>query len=208
MVWDLKQQGIYPEVFWDDEHEGPWWTARRFWVQLEEEYGVLLQDDIELGAAFKKNVEGVVEKGKIETMASCMWISSNIQKAYNEGKRYLVNLVEIWGQCNIARKDFIEDVVEWSDRVFVPEFDSDDMRYRGYMWEYGLTCIHTVPSLVQHKTIPSLRGNIVGKSRQSRVVADREYDWERTREKEKRMSVKKSTGHRPYYRDNWEGENN
>lgn len=176
----LRKQGIEPVTFWDVEHKGPWETAKRFWEQLEVEYGVLLQDDVYFDNTFRENLEGILRDGEVDTVVSGHWGNAAIKEYFDKGYRWIYPTNVVWGQCCIARRSFIRKVLEWECEAVDPSSIHDDARIGMYLADHGLFSKIAVPSIVGHYEQRSLAGNPVrpfGRSKSSPVVAEKVYDW-------------------------------
>ena len=185
LMYDLKNQGIEPTVIWDDSRSGAWRTAQRFWELVQSEYGVLLQDDVEVSPVFRENIEGIIEQGSIETVLSGFWPNKKVGEAFEQGYRYIHPTNVVWGQCVCANMDFINKFLEWEVRNVNPKSGCDDARITMYCVDHSLDTYIAVPSLVQHKELKSESGNPIAPFGRRRVlpkeyVATEVYNWERT----------------------------
>lgn len=185
MLWMLKQQGIEPTVIWDEQRQGPWKTAKRFWEQLEADYGVLLQDDVFFNESFRGNVEGIVSDGEVDTVAVGHWGNPKIKTYHEQGHRWIYPTTKVWGQCIIGERGFIKRFLEWGKDAVNPKSIHDDARIAMYCADHGERAQICVPSIVGHYEGPSMAGNPsrpFGRAKSAPVVAEEVYDWKRAPE--------------------------
>ena len=74
-------------------------------------------------------------------------------RATSAGARWIRSDTVMWGVCLVMPTALIPDMVAWADRkAGIP----DDMRVGGYAKKHGLEVWYPWPSLVDHRTVPSL----------------------------------------------------
>lgn len=158
------------EVYWDP-HGPPsgkadrvWSVAREVWLRHDPDadWHALIQDDavpsLDLLASLEKALEHVPVPAIVSpylgqgARVPVRW--ERIARAADaRGASWVRSDRVMWGVCLIAPVSLIPHMVEWCDRkAGMP----DDMRVAAYARRHGLDVWYPWPSLVDHKTIPSL----------------------------------------------------
>jgi hypothetical protein len=141
-----------------------WGTARRAWLSYRATatHHVLIQDDAIVCPDFLAGLEQALEHVPETAIVSpYLGQASNVParweraaaRATSGGARWIRSDTVMWGVCLVAPTAIIPEMVAWADRrAGIP----DDMRVGGYAKKLGLEVWYTWPSLVDHRTIPSL----------------------------------------------------
>lgn len=157
-------------VAWDDE--GPpsgnsdrvWRTARRAWEMFDPtaDFHALIQDDAIVCRDFLAGIERALNYVPANAVVSpylgqgrnvpTRW-AALAQRADERGARWIRTMKAMWGVCLIAPTSLIPEMLEDCDRkIGVP----DDMRVAGWFERRGSETWYPWPSLVDHRTVPSL----------------------------------------------------
>lgn len=170
-VRQLRTGLDYPvSVYWDQE--GPasgnadrvWRTAREAWLLFDPaaDYHVLIQDDAVpcagllagIGEALEYVTPGSVLSPYLGTgrMAPARW--DTLERMANaSGASFVKGERVMWGVCLAVPTCDIPGMIEWCDRRSgVP----DDMRVGAWAQRENREVWYTWPSLVNHRTVPSL----------------------------------------------------
>lgn len=157
-------------VYWD--REGPpsgngdriWRTARGAWEMHDPaaDYHVLIQDDAavcaDLLAGLERALDHVPENVLVSPylgkggMIPARW-TVLAAKADDRGASFVCASKLLWGVCIVAPVALLPEMLADCDRAHrVP----DDMRVSGWFERRGIDCWYTWPSLVDHRSVPSL----------------------------------------------------
>ena len=176
----LRRQGVTPRIYLDKSSSGSWLNAKKFWKELNAGFGVLVQDDVIIPDSFVENVRRIVESGAVDPIVSGFWPTKMVPECFEKGYRY-IRSTRVVAPCIIAESSFMKEMLDWEETAFKPNVKADDHRYMAFLYHKKKTSLITVPTLVDHKEIPSVDGSIArpwGRRRISQKIAWGVLDWE------------------------------
>lgn len=199
MLYRLRQQGLEPRVVWDKHHAGSLINARRFWSTVEQNAGVLLQDDTIIPDGFAENLTAIAEyveevryEGFVAGFIMNPWYSWDWLP---EGVRWIASNY-MTGQCTIARKPVADRFHEWVDEVIDPRRleptyrpgrmkqnqhgvrqVSDDEAMTLFMQWHGMRVYHAYPCIVDHDATEESLQSKTDHRRVAPAVAEKSMTW-------------------------------
>lgn len=163
-------------VVWD-EGRGEWDTGRRTILSYDPDatHHLVAQDDAIPCRDVETALERIVEEVDPDVVSLYAGrprpypgiVSTRIRIARELGHSYFRWRGPIWGVAVLLRTSLIEEMISWCDANPVPRaYDARLTRYLYHVLQ--VTCWYTVPSLVDHRDLPSL----LGQKRQDRRAWD------------------------------------
>lgn len=139
-----------------DEGFGIWENTKRAWLMYhpEAEYHCVVQDDMIIGKDFRKNAEKVLRKDRIYNfyIGKAKRIRPEIAEALKNNTPYLIKDRILHECCFAMRTDRIKDMITWCEA----NNPTSDRIITQYVLARKLTVYFPLPSLVDHRDLPSL----------------------------------------------------
>lgn len=176
LVIDTKQEGRYFDNF----------KACLAKADMSKPYVVVVQDDLDFCVNFTETVEKIIasaitELGEALPMVGLYCPMGIIREQKDTGNNFVTMIGGSWGQANMYPTKWIRTFLEFSDLMFVPEYDSDDGRMTFWSTVTKTPWWITAPSLVQHL---GASVSTIGFSNKNKVAAwyadtqsPLQYDW-------------------------------
>lgn len=163
----------------DIDNSGVWPNCRRAWelgleMKTDAPYHAVIQDDAVVCQRFYERAEGVLEqvgvherifrrKGMCDELAVNFYFGRRPKLlrigAESMRKGYWMFYNVCWGVAICLRREWVREMVEFCDRLDMPQ---DDERITRYLRSKGRHTYFPVPSLVDHRPsseVPSLVGD-------------------------------------------------
>lgn len=185
----VEQLGITDDdVIWD-RRQDRWDTGRRAWeaIDRDADWGCVVQDDAQVCRDFIPGLEAALAHVPRHCLVSPYTgtrrpVASRVDRAVREARATDAVFIEMpslnWGVAITAPTRIIEDMLPWCDRQRYPNYDRRIGRYAIDVLHMPTWC--TVPSLVDHRTVPSLIGHGGGRVAHNFIGADHsalDVDW-------------------------------
>lgn len=140
-----------PRTMIDCAHRGPWWNARRCWIDGAAtgcSHVLLAQDDAVPVGGFARLARAAVE-ARPESIISFFY--HNDKAAGEAGRAPWVEFpISNWGVALCMPAKMAQDMVAWNDEYIQPTVSQDDLRVLHYAANHGMPVCATNPSLVEH----------------------------------------------------------
>lgn len=155
------------DVIWDRRNDR-WDTGRRAWEAVDQtaEWGCVVQDDAMPCADFIAGMEQALKRVPENVLVS-PYIGtrrpsrSKIDRVVAEAAAAKAAFIEMpslnWGVAIVAPTRIIDGMLPWCDAQQYPNYDRRIGRYAIDVMRMSTWC--TFPSLLDHRTIPSLIGH-------------------------------------------------
>lgn len=178
----------------DYRSAGVWANCKQSWLLYDPtaEYHVVIQDDAIVCENFLVRAEEVIEQAekkheelknrplngdKIGPLFAINFYYGSRAKLQDEADRglkegFLVRHTPSWGVAICLRTEWIREMIEYCDRMNIPQ---DDARIAAYLKHKNIMSYFPIPSLIDHRTgkeTPSLVGD-PGDYRQAFYFIDR-----------------------------------
>ena len=174
LVKDLLQKLNEPDssVFWDEEHKGCMWNAKRLWGSYKDlpegtTHLCLLADDVDVVNHFKEAVQKCVEH-----FPDAIWSWANRPQVKGSDRGRFTPYVKIWncwsrGICYLMPIKYIDGWFEFLERYFGdnPRWNRDDTTTSLYALLNDIDVMMPIPNLAVGKDVKS---TIKGHSRLNR----------------------------------------
>lgn len=157
-----------PVVF--DTGAGLWENAKKAWRQAEGDVHFVLQDDAILCNGFTDKVQALTER--YPNHAYCLYVGENLKTLQGKydlivdqaERGYVVHNRIHWGVALGLPTEHIKPFLEFGDR-WSKHYDTKhcDTRLCRYIRSVGLKVVYPYPSLVDHRQLPSLVGDSIGR---------------------------------------------
>ena len=158
------------EIVWD-KINSRWETGKRSLLAFDPsaDWHLVVQDDVILCSEFLEGVHAALSAapevpvsfytGKVRPHGA--QIAEAVQRANQLGTRWLSMPGPLWGPALAIPASHIEQLVEYADRLNVPNYD---LRIGRFYQREGLNCWYSLPSLVDHLTGPDHPSLVAGRS--------------------------------------------
>lgn len=168
----VESEGAECLVHYDEPpYGGPWWNWRRTMLavlQADVEYGVVLQDDVELPAGFVRAVEAVVERAWDEPLMLFTTRRVLLREAARRGTRLFRRIGCDTSQGVVMPAWMARQAIDWIDAhegTYVAQegdwsFHSD-MRLRSWSMRARRPFVYPFPCLVDHGKMRSTLGHAI-----------------------------------------------
>lgn len=227
MVLKMCEKLGYAEsecVIYDDRPNGggTYYTCKKAWrspMPEEVTHRVVLQDDLLLCNDFMRIINRMVNAHP-ESIFTLFCPRVRFEDRLPESPYLVVRGYNTWGQGIILPKQYIEQIIEFSERELGTDFQWDDGQYAWWAKENGIPIMTTIPSTVQHlcpteSTLGYNNKNKVSKVWQGENISDENWDARSftftknmpisvSLEKQKALIAEKGNNTNPYtiFRDN------
>lgn len=164
------------EIVWD-RIGTPWDTGKRAMQAGGGTHTMIIQDDTILSEGLLESAERAVQYSGLHPVSLFALANTSRTRASHRlgAKAWWEGTGPLWGPALIFPTEIVPDVIGWCDRLYGPSYDTRLSRYFQYR---GITCLYTVPSLVDHR---SGHGTIMSKRAKDRVAccfgSGLDVDW-------------------------------
>lgn len=177
----VRRLGIaHDDVIWDQKNDR-WDTGRRAWEAVDQsaDWGMVVQDDAIPCADLIEGLQRALDHVPPNVLVSPYVgtrrpsrsrIDRSVQDAAAAGAAFIVMPSLNWGVAIIAPTSIIDGMLPWCDTQRYPNYDRRIGRYAIDVMRMETWC--TFPSLVDHRTIPSLVGHGDGRTAHHFIGAD------------------------------------
>lgn len=141
-------------VVYDDRPAGGGtsYTWRKAWLAPMKDditHRVLLQDDLLICNDFINIVNQMVNAHP-EVIFTLFCPRVRLEDSLPDSPYIVVKGYNTWGQGNILPKEYIQQIIDFSDNELGRDFQWDDGQYAWWAREKGVPIMTTIPSTIQH----------------------------------------------------------
>lgn len=177
---EICAQGGECSVHYDYERQGPWWNWRRSmeFALYGKEYGVVLQDDVEVCTGFVGALQPLIQATYDRPVSLFTARRSYVQEAQRRRRRLLPKY-ECTAQALMMPGWLVAQAVEWIAAHEDPAWKNhDDTRLEAWSKAARRPFVQVFPSLANHGKLKSTMGHGMHRPAALYVAGDaREIDW-------------------------------